>query len=92
MTRTRPPASQACNIYIGLAIWKEPEVTPLLIAGTLLTIGVSSFYTWLKISKVLTKKVECINFQESFEACLTCRPKKEPLSSQQAPQNWSSNA
>ena len=36
---------QAINIYVSLAVWHDPPVTPMLIVGTLVTITIAAIYT-----------------------------------------------
>ena len=78
--------NQATLIY--LSIWlSEHDLLPkvrlnaLLFAGTLVTISVSALYTYVKTSRVLCKRAECVTCGAAFERCLTGKP--PALASQQ---------
>ena len=36
------------------------------------TIAASSFYTYLKLSKVLTRRAECVQLGLRFDGCVRC--------------------
>ena len=72
-------AFQAINIYLSIALFHKPTINGFIIGGTLFTIASSGFYTYLKMSKVLTKRPECIKFGKQFEAAVTCnRSQQQP--------------
>ena len=63
-------AFQAINIYLSLALFGKPKLTPGLVCGSLITLGSAGVYTYFKTSKVLEKNAECVACGEKFKSCL----------------------
>jgi len=71
-------AFQAINIYLSLALFGKPALTPFLILGSMITLSSAGVYTYFKISKVLETDAKCIKVHEDFKACLPCGKKESP--------------
>ena len=63
-------AFQAINIYLSLALFGKPKLTPGLVCGSLITLGSAGVYTYFKTSKVLEKNADCVSYGEKFKTCL----------------------
>lgn len=69
-------AFQAINIYLSLALFGKPELTPWLVMGSLVTLSSAGVYTYFKISKILETDQKCVQVHEDFKACLPCGKKE----------------
>ena len=62
-------AMQAINMYLAIALFGTPALTPHVVAGSALALGMAALYAFFKASRVLERTPGCVAAHDDFRGC-----------------------